>query len=441
MSEIEARTLAFARDTMLPPAPPPAREAGAVRWVRQNLLSGPLNVILTLLALWLLWVALRDVVPWAWRGIWRAENVAECRTIRDQLHGPGVPAACWAVLTERWQQLVFGFYPAGQLWRPPLALLAFLLAVLPVLFAGLPRRLLWLSAASPFVIFWLIWGGSIWGPAVAALGIGLGVAAFVLAERAGGRLLALLAALAVPLLFWLLLQAPLAGALGAALPIGLPAVRSADIGGFTLSTIIGLSGITLSLPLGVLLALGRRSDMPLISNLCVAYIETIRGVPLIVWLFVAQLILNYFLPRDAAWKPDLVLRVIIMVTLFSAAYIAEVVRGGLAALPKGQVEAADAMGLDYWQSMRLIVLPQALRISIPGIVNSFIGLFKDTTLVSIISMFDPIRIASTIRATTDWGGIYWELYAFIALVFFVFCFSMSRYSTWLERRLERDHRR
>jgi general L-amino acid transport system permease protein len=119
----------------------------------------------------------------------------------------------------------------------------------------------------------------------------------------------------------------------------------------------------------------------------------------------------------------------------------EVVRGGLAALPKGQIEAADAMGLDYWQAMRLIVLPQALRISIPGIVNTFIGLFKDTTLVSIISMFDPMRISSTIRATTDWGGIYWELYAFVALIFFVFCFAMSRYSVWLERQLERDHRR
>jgi general L-amino acid transport system permease protein len=134
------------------------------------------------------------------------------------------------------------------------------------------------------------------------------------------------------------------------------------------------------------------------------------------------------------------LRVIIMVTLFAAAYLAEVIRGGLAALPRGQYEAADALGLDYWQAMRLIVLPQALKISIPGIVNSFIGLFKDTTLVSIIAMLDPIRMASTIRATTEWGGIYWELYVFVGLVFFVFCFAMSRYSIWLERRLERSHR-
>ena len=119
MSETEARTIAFARDTMLPPAPPPAREAGAVRWLRANLFSGPLNVVLTILAAWLLWAVLRDTVPWAWRGVWRADSVAECRAIRDQLYGPGVPAACWAVLTERWRQLVFGFYPAAELWRAP----------------------------------------------------------------------------------------------------------------------------------------------------------------------------------------------------------------------------------------------------------------------------------------------------------------------------------
>ena len=272
-----------------------------------------------------------------------------------------------------------------------------------------------------------------------ALGFALGGLAWALLARAGYRLLAGLAGVAAAVLFWLFADRPLAAALSEALPLGLPPVDSADIGGFTLSTIIGLSGITLSLPLGVLLALARRSDMPLVSKLAVGYIEVIRGVPLIVWLFTAQLLLNYFLPRGTNF--DLMLRVIIMVTLFSAAYIAEVVRGGLAALPRGQVEAADAMGLDYWQAMRLIVLPQALRISIPGIVNSFIGLFKDTTLVSIISMFDPVRISSTIRATTDWGGIYWELYVFVGLVFFLFCFAMSRYSIWLERQLERDRRR
>jgi general L-amino acid transport system permease protein len=348
---------------MLPAEPPPAREAGAVRWLRENLFSGWLNVLLTVLATWLLWVVLRDALPWAWRGIWRADNVAECRAIRDELYGPGVPAACWAVITERWRQLVFGFYPAGELWRPPLALAIYLLAVAPVLFQALPRRLLWLAPAAPFLIYWLIWGGSVWGPLVVALGFALGVAAWMLLARAG-RLLAILGGVAAALLFWAFLDGPLTEALSGALPLALPSVRSADIGGFTLSTIIGLAGITLSLPLGVLLALARRSEMWLVSKIAVIYIEVIRGVPLIVWLLTAQILLNYFLPPGTNF--DILLRVVIMVTLFASAYIAEVVRGGLAALPRGQFEAGDSLGLDYWQSMRLIVLPQALKISIPG---------------------------------------------------------------------------
>ncbi|TNC65166.1 amino acid ABC transporter permease [Rubellimicrobium roseum] len=438
MSDLHSQTVAYSRDTMLPPVPPPRREAGAVRWLRENLFSGPLNIILTILAIWVLWLALRDVLPWAWRGIWNAGSISECRTIRDQLYGEGTSAACWAVIRARWQQLVFGFYPASELWRPPLALVVFLLAVLPILFADLPRRLLWLTAAAPFLIVWLLWGGPIWGPVAVALGFGLGWLAWRIVARAGGPLLGAVAAILVPVLYWIFVDAPLTAALARILPIGLTPVRSSDFGGFTLSIVIGLSGITLSLPLGILLALARRSEMFIISKVAVIYIEVIRGVPLIVWLLVAQVLLNYFLPSGTNF--DILLRVIIMVTLFSSAYIAEVIRGGLAALPRGQYEAADALGLGYWQAMQLIVLPQALKISIPGIVNSFIGLFKDTTLVSIISLFDPMRMSSTIRATTEWGGIYWELYIFVAAVFFVFCFAMSRYSMWLEQRLERSHR-
>ena len=220
--------------------------------------------------------------------------------------------------------------------------------------------------------------------------------------------------------------------------IGLRPVDSSKIGGFMLALIIGVAGITLSLPLGILLALGRQSNLFIINKVSVGFIEIIRGVPLIVWLFTAQLLLNYFLPKGTNF--DLMLRVIIMVTLFSSAYIAEVVRGGLAAVPKGQFEAADAMGLNYWQAMQLIVLPQALKISIPGIVNSFIGLFKDTTLVTFIGMYDPIGLVGTTRASTEWNGVYWELYIFIGLLFFMFCFSMGRYSLSLERKLRRENR-
>ncbi|WP_296420205.1 amino acid ABC transporter permease, partial [Pseudooctadecabacter sp.] len=220
--------------------------------------------------------------------------------------------------------------------------------------------------------------------------------------------------------------------------VGLAPIDSRQIGGFMLALIIGIAGIVLSLPLGILLALGRQSHLFFVNKICVAFIEVIRGVPLIVWLFTASLLLNYFLPPGTNF--DLMLRVIIMVTLFSAAYIAEVIRGGLAALPTGQYEGADSLGLSYWQSMQLIILPQAMKISIPGIVNTFIGLFKDTTLVVFIGLLDPIGLSNAIRADTDWNGVYWELFVFIGLLFFIFCFSMGRYSLHLEKKLQREHR-
>jgi general L-amino acid transport system permease protein len=253
-----------------------------------------------------------------------------------------------------------------------------------------------------------------------------------------GQLGAIVAAIVVPILYWLFAAGPIASSLGSAIPIGIEFVPSDDFGGFMLAFVIGIAGIILSLPLGIVLALGRQSDLFIINKFSVIFIEVIRGVPLIVWLFTASLLLNYFLPPGTNF--DLMLRVIIMVTLFSAAYIAEVVRGGLAALPRGQYEGADSLGLDYWQSMRLIILPQALKISIPGIVSTFIGLFKDTVLVVFIGLLDPVGLSNAIRATTDWNGIYWELFIFIGLCFFICCYSMSRYSQWLERKLRTDHR-
>ncbi|MDN5567885.1 MAG: amino acid ABC transporter permease, partial [Paracoccus sp. (in: a-proteobacteria)] len=177
----------------------------------------------------------------------------------------------------------------------------------------------------------------------------------------------------------------------------------------------------------------------LIKALSVIFIEFIRGVPLITLLFVASLLLNYFLPPGTSF--DIILRVIIMVTIFAAAYMAEVIRGGLAALPRGQYEAADALGLDYWKAQRLIVLPQALKISIPGIVSTFIGMFKDTTLVTFVGLYDPLKsMPDAIRANIEWKGIYWEPFIFVGGIFFIICFAMSRYSMYLERRLQRDHK-
>ncbi|MFT6786123.1 MAG: general L-amino acid transport system permease protein [Dinoroseobacter sp.] len=227
--------------------------------------------------------------------------------------------------------------------------------------------------------------------------------------------------------------------MASAIPIGLESVESRQVGGFMLNMILGVVCLSLALPLGIVLALGRQSDMPIIKWICVVFIEFVRGVPLITLLFVANVVLAYFLPPGANF--DLVLRVIIMITLFAAAYIAEVIRGGLAALPTGQYEAADSLGLDYAQAMRLIILPQALKISIPGIVNVAVGLFKDTTLVSVISMFDLVgMVRGPILSSTDWNGVYWELFIFAALLFFVICYGISQYSQWLERQLATDQR-
>jgi len=219
--------------------------------------------------------------------------------------------------------------------------------------------------------------------------------------------------------------------------LGLEPVTTDLFGGIMLTIIIGVTGIAFSLPIGILLALGRTSNLPAVKMLCVVFIEFMRGIPLIVFLFIASTMLNYFLPPGTSF--DLLLRVLIMVTLFSAAYLAEVIRGGLAGIPVGQYEASQAIGLSYWKTHRLIVMPQVLKISIPGIVNSFIGLYKDTVLVVIIGLLDPLGIGRASLADMKWGGLHIEVYIFIAIFFFICCFSMSRYSIFLEKRLNTDH--
>ena len=206
-----------------------------------------------------------------------------------------------------------------------------------------------------------------------------------------------------------------------------------------LTLIIGVTGISASLPLGILLALGRQSRLLALRVISTAFIEFSRGVPLITLLFVASTMLNYFLPPGTSF--DLLVRVLIMVSLFAAAYLAEAVRGGLQAIPRGQVEAAEALGLSRWTTTRRIILPQALKIAIPGIVNVFVGLYKDTTLVVIIGLLDPLGIARAVLADAKWNGLATETYLFVALFFFLSCFAISRYSLWLERRLATDHQR
>ncbi|MGR3640589.1 amino acid ABC transporter permease [Alterinioella nitratireducens] len=429
---------AYVRKEMLPERDPPASQKGAVLWMRENLFSSIPNAIMTVVSLYVIYYILAGIGPWMIGGIWDAESLTECRAIRDELYGHGREVACWAVITDRWHQLLFGFYPQDLYWRPILTLVLFGVAVAPVLFENAPRPLLIVTALFPFVAYFLLWGGSVWGPAAVAVGFILAWAILTYTQDILGSLAATLAAIVVPLLYWLYLVGPVAGWLHGLAPIGIEAVGSDEIGGFLLALVIGGTGIILSLPIGILLALGRQSDLFIINKCSVIFIEVIRGVPLIVWLFTASLLLNYFLPPGTNF--DLMLRVIIMVTLFASAYIAEVVRGGLAALPRGQYEGADSLGLNYWQSMQLIVLPQALKISIPGIVSTFIGLFKDTTLVVFVGLSDPIGFSNLIRATSEWNGIYWELFIFIGICFWIFCFSMSRYSQWLERKLNTGHR-
>ncbi|EPX76857.1 amino acid ABC transporter permease [Litoreibacter arenae] len=515
MSDTHAQSVAFVRETEIPPSPPPVAQAGAVKWVRENLFSGVFNTVLTLIALYVVARLAIAVFPWFYNGVWEAESIRDCR---DQLDG--ATGACFAVLVDRWDHLLFGFkYPQDGYWRILLAFVLLMAAAAPALFQKLPRKMLLFTALYPFLAYWLIWGGSLWMPVTllalviatglvfqlvarqisvdmrkivsgvigVICGVGLTYLLFIGAQElvfiAGsvgtegivssvayglfwlmaiftfalcvpmgifvgyaifnsyedGGLVSVVTALLFIYVALTYLLGPIWMALNGVFPIELQEVASRDMGGFMLNMILGTVCVSLSIPLGILLALGRQSSMPLIKGVCVVFIEFIRGVPLITLLFVANVMLAYFLPPESNF--DLILRVIIMITMFSAAYIAEVIRGGLAALPKGQYEAADSLGLDYTQATRLIILPQALKISIPGIVNVAVGLFKDTTLVSIISMFDLVgMIRGPIQNSTEWISVYWEVYGFGALLFFVVCYSISQYSQWLERQLNTSHR-
>ena len=507
--------VAFVQKEPIPPSPPPAREAGIVKWSRENLFSGWFNTILTLVALYLIVRFVVGVFPWFYNGVWDASSIRECRDILQ-----GQVGACFAVLVDRWDHLLFGFkYPATEYWRPTLAFVLLILAAIPALFyMYVPSKFLIGTALYPFLAYWLMWGGTLWLPIAVlaaiiatalifrfvegmgvelrtllagavglAAGVGLayllyqgatelwfisdsigsgGVLAvaasylfkafsiftFVFAIPMGifvgyaiyqsgedGGLVTVVTALLAIYVFLAYAIGPISSFLNGIIPIELQAVPSRDMGGYMLCMMLGTVCVSLSVPLGIVLALGRQSSMPLIKGICVVFIEFVRGVPLITLLFVANVMLAYFFPPGSGL--DLFLRVVIMITMFSSAYIAEVIRGGLAALPKGQYEAADSLGLNYTQATRLIILPQALKISIPGIVNVAVGLFKDTTLVSVISMFDIVgMIRGPIQQSTDWISIYWEVYLFAAVCFFIICYGISQYSQWLERQLATDHR-
>lgn len=425
-------SIAFVRKEPLEAMPPPARDRGLAKWLRENLFSNVSSSVLTVISIIAIYYLCAFILPWIWNGVWTTTSLAECREILQ-----GVTGGCFSVLTERWNQLLFGFaYPSEFYWRPTIAFGLLFFAAAPVLFFDLPRKLLIFTGLYPFIAFWLIWGGPLGYPVIGLLGCVIGYYVYTLLVTRNFAL-GLIVGFAAAIATWVL-GSNLVTALAPEQPM-LGAVPSRQMGGFMLNMILGTVCVSLSLPLGIALALGRQSSLPIIKWICVIFIEFIRGVPLITLLFVANVVLAYFFPPEA--NIDILIRVIIMMTLFSAAYIAEVIRGGLAALPRGQYEAADSLGLDYAQAMQMIILPQALKISIPGIVNVAVGLFKDTTLVSIISMFDLVgMIRGPILASTEWNGVYWELLGFAAVLFFVVCYGISQYSQWLERRLATDHR-
>ncbi|MGV8989104.1 MAG: amino acid ABC transporter permease [Cypionkella sp.] len=475
----------FVRSEMLPEKLPPVTERGVVKWLRENLFSNWLNTILTLMAVYVLYYLAIMALPWLIHGVWKADSLGECRAIIAANFGPDASGACWAVIRARWYQWIFGFYPPEIYWRPILNFGLLFVAMTPILYsdnqrtatklvgsvavltvislalaqgpfwilimgtaimAGCvaltlisPARLWSVTAIYPFLTVFMLWGGSVWGPLMAIVGfVILGLVYRILSPRMGVPM-ATGIGFVVACIWWFAVQGYVSDALQSVIPLDIQSVDSDKFGGFLLAFLIGVSSISISLPIGILLALGRQSNMLLIKALSVGLIEFVRGVPLITMLFTASLLLQYFLPPQVQF--DLILRVVILVTFFSAAYNAENVRGGLAALPKGQFEAADALGLDYWQAQRLIIMPQALKVSIPSIVSTFIGLFKDTTLVTFVGLAEPLRgITTIVRSDTDWKGIYWEPYIFVGAIFFAACYGMSRYSTYLERKLKTDHR-
>lgn len=362
---------------------PPVAMTGPIAWVRQNLFGGWLSSAVTLLLIYLIVTRAWSFIDWAFiNAIWSVPSTPagpDTRACRA-LDGAG---ACWALISEKHRFILFGTYPFDQHWRPALVVVLFVALYVVSAMKRFWRKelaLIWLATLS--LIGVLMWGG--------VLGM-----EYVPQERWGG------------------------------LPITL---------------ILSTFGIAFAFPVAIMVALGRRSTkLPAVKLLCVLYVELIRGVPLISLLFMASVMFPLFLPEGITI--DKLLRAQVAIILFTAAYLAEVIRGGLQALPRGQYEAADAMGLTYWQKTGFIILPQALRLVIPPLVNTFIGLFKDTSLVLIIGIFDLLTAGKTAIVEPAWQGFGVEVYVAVGVIYFVFCFAMSKYSQGLEAEFNKHVRR
>lgn len=387
---------------------PPSERLTPIAWLRRNLFNSWLNSLITVLLLWAIGTLLFRIIGWM---------------IMD---------ANWAPVTTNLRLFWIGRYPPAELWRVQvcLALVLLLFGISAGIWRGIIQSVTIGIAAGAAVLAFFPFGlaAQAYLAGLVAL-IGL---TFALGRWQGLRLRRTTIALWLlsPLIVLLLIR-------GTSLTPFLPPVNTNLWGGLLLTLMLTVVGITASFPLGVLLALGRRSNLPVVKGFCITYIELIRGVPLITVLFMALLMLPLFLPPSV--RIDTVVRVIVAITLFSAAYLAENVRGGLQSVPNGQVEAARSLGLNVFQSMLLIVLPQALRAVIPAIVGQFISLLKDTSLVAIVGLFDLLGIAGAVIEQPAWqtvsGGVQREVLLFTAFVYWVFCFTMARVSRHIERRL------
>ncbi len=412
---------------------PPSDDTGILGWARKNLFSSWGNGITTIVLIAaMIWI-LSGFLEWAlFTANFTATTGSECR-------GGG---ACWALIREKFRYIFFGSFPYEQHWRPLFAVIA----MLAMLVLSADRRmwnwrLLVIWGVGSFITFLLMFG---------QLHIPLSLMLFV--ALAGGTIgLMMRSVVAAPTersAYYALIVIGLVGLVLRILGI-LPAwslaiaplsyVETSLWGGLPVTLILATYGLLFAFPYGILLALGRRSNLPLVKGLCVGFIELIRGVPLISLLIMASVMLPLFLPSGTTI--DKFLRAQVAVILFAGAYIAEVIRGGLQSLPKGQFEAADAMGLNYPQKTLLIILPQALRVVIPPLINTFIGFFKDTSLVLIIGIFDFLNTANQALVDPNWAGFPGEVYLFAAFVYFIFCYSMSRYSKYLEVELNKGTRR
>jgi general L-amino acid transport system permease protein len=413
---------------------PPVDDTGLFGWMRKHLFSSWGNSLTT--------IVLVAAIAWilSWFLEWAVFTANISASTGSECRGYG---ACWALIREKFRLIFFGTFPYDQQWRPLFAVVAMLAMLILTSDRRMwrPWRLLVIWAVGSFVTFLLMFG-QLHIPLSLFLAVALVVGLVGMGFRKGiaqaGEMNLYRGLTAVGFVG---LALRFLGVLPAwKLPIApFSYVETGLWGGLPVTMILATYGLLFAFPYGILLALGRRSNLPLIKGLCVGFIELIRGVPLISLLIMASVMLPLFLPTGVTF--DKFLRAQVAVILFAGAYIAEIIRGGLQSLPKGQFEAADAMGLNYVQKTALIILPQALRVVIPPLINTFIGFFKDTSLVLIIGIFDFLNTANQALVDPAWAGYPGEVYLFAAFVYFVFCYSMSRYSKYLELELNKGTRR